>query len=59
MDVFSFGGIAREYQVQVDPDKLVSYSLSVAQAEQQLANNNTNAGDSLFVEAGQQQIDAR
>jgi heavy metal efflux system protein len=58
VDVSSFGGITREYQVQVDPDKLVSYGLSIAQVEQQLANNNTNAGGS-FIEAGLQQINVR
>src|SRR6202522_2199782 len=58
VDVSSFGGITREYQVRVDPDKLVSYGLSIGQVEQQLANNNTNAGGS-FIEEGQQQINVR
>src|SRR5580693_5861920 len=58
VDVSSFGGITREYQVQVDPNKLVSYGLSIGQVEQQLANNNTNAGGS-FIEAGLQQINIR
>ena len=35
VDVSSFGGITREYQVRVDPDKLVSYGLSIGQVEQQ------------------------
>src|ERR1700740_3466957 len=58
VDVSSFGGITREYQVQVNPDKLVSYGLSIAQVEQQLANNNTNAGGS-FIIAGAQQINVQ
>ena len=58
VDVVSFGGITREYQVALDPDKLVSYGLSIGQVEQQLANNNVNAGGS-FVEAGLQQINVR
>jgi len=58
VDVVSFGGITREYQVRVDPDKLVSYGLSIGQVEQQLASNNVNAGGS-FVEAGLQQINVR
>ncbi len=58
VDVVSFGGITREYQVAVDPDKLVSYGLSIGQVEQQLANNNVNAGGS-FVQAGLQQINVR
>ena len=58
VDVSSLGGTTREYQVAVDPNKLVSYGLSIAQLEQQLANNNVNAGGS-FVESGVQQINVR
>ena len=29
VDVVSFGGITREYQVRVDPDKLVAYGLNI------------------------------
>src|SRR6202049_2637315 len=58
VDVSSFGGITREYQVRVDPNKLVAYGLSIGQVEQQLTGNNTNAGGS-FLEAGLQQINVR
>ena len=58
VDVASFGGPTREYQVRLDPTKLISYGLSIAQVEQQLTNNNTNAGGS-FIESGQQQINIR
>ena len=58
VDVSSFGGTTREYQVKVDPAKLVSYGLTIGQVEQQLANNNVNAGGS-FIEAGSQQINVR
>src|SRR6202044_136726 len=58
VDVSDFGGTAREYQVRVDPNKLISYGLSIGQVEQQLANNNTNAGGS-FVESGMQQVNVR
>src|ERR1700732_3700123 len=40
VDDSSFGGITREYQIRVDPDKLVSYGLGLAQVEQQLTNSN-------------------
>src|SRR5277367_3129894 len=58
VDDSSFGGITREYQVRVDPEKLVSYGLSLAQVEQQLTNANANAGGS-FIEEGSQQINVR
>jgi cobalt-zinc-cadmium resistance protein CzcA len=58
VDVSSFGGVTREYQVQVDPGKLISYGLNIGQVETALANNNVNAGGS-FVESGLQQINVR
>jgi heavy metal efflux system protein len=58
VDVASFGGPTREYQVRVDPNKLIAYGLSLAQVEQQLTNNNANAGGS-FIEAGLQQINVQ
>jgi cobalt-zinc-cadmium resistance protein CzcA len=58
VDVSDFGGTVREYQVRIDPNKLVAYGLSIGQVEQQLANNNINAGGS-FVEVGLQQMNVR
>src|SRR5271170_3886983 len=58
VDVATFGGPTREYQVRVDPDKLVDYGLSIGQVEQQLTANNVNAGGS-FVETGLQQVNVR
>jgi cobalt-zinc-cadmium resistance protein CzcA len=58
VDDSSFGGITREYQVRVDPERLISYGLSLAQVEQQLSNSNANAGGS-FIEQGAQQVNVR
>jgi len=58
VEVASFGGTTREYQARVDPNKLVSYGLSIGQVEQQLTNNNVNAGGN-FVEIGLQQMNVR
>src|ERR1700722_8348012 len=58
VDVASFGGPTKEYQIKIDPDKLVSYGLSIAQVEQAVANNNTNGGGS-FIEQGAQQINVQ
>jgi cobalt-zinc-cadmium resistance protein CzcA len=58
VNVNIFGGPTREYQVQVDPGKLVSYGLSLSQVEQALANNNINAGGG-FIERGQQALNVR
>jgi cobalt-zinc-cadmium resistance protein CzcA len=58
VDVAGIGGITREYQVRIDPDKLVAYGLSLSQVEEQLSGNNSNAGGS-FVEVGLQQVNVR
>ncbi len=58
VDVSSFGGTTREYQVRVDPDKLISYGLGIGQFEQALSNNNVNAGGS-FIQTGEQQVNVR
>ena len=56
--VSALGGITREYQVRLNPDKLVSYGLSLSQVEAQLAASNANAGGS-FIEEGLQQVHVR
>lgn len=58
VDVSSLGGMTKEYQVRVDPSKLVAYGLNIGQVEQQLAANNVNAGGS-FIQEGLQQVNVR
>jgi heavy metal efflux system protein len=58
VDVASFGGPTKEYQIKLDPEKLVSYGLNIAQVEQQISNNNSNGGGS-FIEQGSQQINVQ
>jgi len=58
VDVSTFGGTTREYQVRVDPDKLISYGLTLGQLENQLSSNNINGGGN-FVESGLQQMNVR
>ncbi|MGC1383331.1 MAG: efflux RND transporter permease subunit, partial [Candidatus Acidiferrales bacterium] len=58
VDVASFGGPTREYQVRADPNKLIAYGLTLQLIEQQLTLNNVNAGGG-FIESGLQQINLR
>ncbi len=58
VDVSSFGGPTKEYQIRLDPEKLVAYGLSMSQIEQQISANNTNGGGS-FIEEGAQQINVQ
>jgi heavy metal efflux system protein len=58
VDVASFGGPTREYQVRVEPNKLIAYGLNLSQVEQQITANNANGGGS-FIETGLQQVNVR
>ena len=58
VDTNPFGGPTREYQVRLDPEKLIDYGLSLEQVEQALANNNVNGGGS-FIQQGEQQVNVR
>uniref|UniRef100_E6XP55 Cobalt-zinc-cadmium cation efflux system permease, CzcA family n=1 Tax=Shewanella putrefaciens (strain 200) TaxID=399804 RepID=E6XP55_SHEP2 len=57
-EVLSFGGYVRQYQVQVDPNKLRAYGLSMAQVTEALESNNRNAGG-WFMDQGQEQLVVR
>ncbi|HMV08086.1 MAG TPA: CusA/CzcA family heavy metal efflux RND transporter [Cyclobacteriaceae bacterium] len=43
-DVASFGGYLKQYEIAIDPDKLRSYGLSMAQIFDALEKNNQNTG---------------
>lgn len=43
-DVVAFGGGIKQYQVQIDPDKLRNYKLTLPEVYQAIAVNNANIG---------------
>lgn len=43
-DVASFGGYVKQYEIAVDPDKLKSFNLTIAQLFDALKQNNQNTG---------------
>ncbi len=47
-DVTPFGGLIKQYQIQVDPSALAKYNLSIAQVSQAVSANNNNAGGALL-----------
>ncbi|MEZ9539197.1 efflux RND transporter permease subunit [Shewanella sp. 10N.286.51.B8] len=57
-EVLSFGGDVRQYQVQIDPNKLLSYGLTMQQVTDALESNNRNAGG-WFMDQGQEQLVVR
>lgn len=56
IEVNSFGGEEKQYQVLVDPNKLVSFGLSLGQVIEALERNNANAGGAYIEHAGEQQL---
>ena len=52
-DDSSLGGETMQYQVQIDPNRLMAYGVTVPQMSQQLANNNANAGGGFYSQGGQ------
>src|SRR5262245_7359190 len=57
-DVVTFGGIVRQYQIEIDPKALDKYKLSVRQIADAVKNNNRNAGGALL-DSGQQALAIR
>ncbi|HEY5085656.1 MAG TPA: efflux RND transporter permease subunit, partial [Rhizomicrobium sp.] len=52
-DDSGFGGGTMQYQVLLDPAKVAGAGLSVAQVENSLAANNSNAGGGFYSQGGQ------
>ena len=57
-DVATFGGLVRQYEVQVDPRALDKYHLSMRQIADAVKSNNRNAGGALL-RMGQQELPIR
>jgi len=57
-DVAAFGGLVRQYEIQVDPRALDKYRFSMRQLADAVKNNNRNAGGSML-RSGQQALPIR
>lgn len=54
VEVNSYGGEMKTYEVQLDPDKMVSYKVSLDRVFEALERNNANAGGG-YIERAQEQ----
>ncbi len=54
IEVNTFGGQLKTYEVQVDPDKLLNYNISLSEVFDALEENNANAGGG-YIERGAEQ----
>ena len=55
-DVNSFGGMVKQYQVMVDPDRLKKYGVGLHDVFEAVAKNNANAGGNILERASEQYI---
>ena len=58
LDVSGFGGLTKEYHVDLDPAKLTHYAIALSQVIAAIQNSNTNSGGS-YLNVGQQAFDVR
>ncbi|HEY1493309.1 MAG TPA: CusA/CzcA family heavy metal efflux RND transporter [Candidatus Solibacter sp.] len=47
-DVTPFGGLVKQYQIEIDPQAINKYNLSIGQIAQAVGANNQNAGGALL-----------
>ncbi|MGZ5560833.1 MAG: efflux RND transporter permease subunit [Methylobacter sp.] len=57
-DVVAFGGGVKQYQIEVDPDKLRDYKLTLPEVYQSVAANNANTGGG-YIEHGYEALVVR
>lgn len=56
IEVNSFGGHVKQYQVLADPERLFSYGITLEQLRDALADNNRNAGGAYIPKQNEQQL---
>jgi cobalt-zinc-cadmium resistance protein CzcA len=47
-DVTGFGGITTQFQIEIDPNKLTKYNISLGEVTESIEQNNSNAGGSML-----------
>jgi cobalt-zinc-cadmium resistance protein CzcA len=55
-EINSTGGYVRQYQVLVDPDRLLHYGIGLQEVPQALARNNANAGGGILRQHAEQYL---
>ncbi|MDL2296511.1 CusA/CzcA family heavy metal efflux RND transporter [Bacteroidales bacterium OttesenSCG-928-C03] len=48
-EVSNFGGLTTQFQIEIDPDKLAKYNLSLSEVTESIELNNSNAGGSTLI----------
>lgn len=58
IDITTFGGTTREYQAEIDPNRLLQYNLNLPQVVSAVTSSNANAGGS-YMSLGGQSVNVR
>ena len=58
IDVATFGGTTRQYQAEVDPNKLLAHGVTMTQVVNAIQNSNANAGGN-YLTLGSQSVNVR
>ncbi|MGB7266573.1 MAG: CusA/CzcA family heavy metal efflux RND transporter [Terracidiphilus sp.] len=58
IDVATFGGTTRQYQAELDPNKLLTYGVTMTQVVSAAQNSNANAGGN-YLTMGSQSVNVR
>jgi cobalt-zinc-cadmium resistance protein CzcA len=58
VDVTTFGGTTKQYQAEIDPQKLIQYNVTLPQVLSAIAASNQNAGGN-YLEVGEQNVNVR
>lgn len=56
IEVNSYGGLERQYEVLVDPARLAAFNLTLPQVAEALRRNNLNVGGAFLERSGEQQL---
>ena len=55
-DVSNYGGITTQFQIEIDPDRLVQFGVSLSDVEESIEQNNSNAGGSMLTRGDQSYV---
>ena len=58
IDITTFGGDVKQYQIEADPQKLISYGVTLPQVLSAVQNSNSNAGGN-YITLGEQSVNVR
>jgi cobalt-zinc-cadmium resistance protein CzcA len=58
IDITTFGGTTRQYQVEADPNRLLSYGVTLPQVVTAIQSSNANAGGN-YIALGNQNVNVR